>query len=284
MSTSLLRSFCFSFIFIRVICMLPISVRKHFFILFLFSGVAISVVFLHSSVFAQFSGISVTVPWAGRSVESGDVIVLSDGAFTLCSKSYDENIYGVVASDTAISLNDLSLAQGQYVIVVSTGEADVKVSAVNGPIEVGDYITSSHIEGVAQRADVSGYVLGIALEPFTPENADAVGKILVQLDIKSAYIADRSRKNLLQFLKTGALSPIMSPLTTFRYLLSALVVVASFVVGFSSFGKISGKSVEALGRNPLASQDIKSAVLFNFVFTFSIMIAGIIVSYLILVL
>jgi len=64
------------------------------------------------------------------------------------------------------------------------------------------------------------------------------------------------------------MAPVLSPLTTFRYLISAMVVIASFVVGFSSFGKISGKSVEALGRNPLASRDIKSAVVFNFIFTF----------------
>jgi len=63
-----------------------------------------------------------------------------------------------------------------------------------------------------------------------------------------------------------------------------MVVIASFVVGFSSFGKISGKSVEALGRNPLASRDIKSAVVFNFIFTFGIMIIGIVLSYLVLVL
>ncbi|HOM78057.1 MAG TPA: hypothetical protein PLT50_02535 [bacterium] len=235
-------------------------------------------------VLAQFSGISITIPWASRAVEVGDIIVLDSGVFSLSKKDYDENIYGVVSGDTAISLNDLSLSEEQSVRVVSSGENEVKVSSINGPISVGDYITSSMIEGVGQRADVSGYVLGIALEDFNAPSPDTVGTILAQLDIKSAYVANRSQKNLLQFLKTGAMSPVMSPLTTFRYLLASLVVVASFIVGFSSFGKISGKSVEALGRNPLASGDIKSAVIFNFIFTFGIMIAGIVVSYLILVL
>jgi len=254
-----------------------------FLAVFLFSPLLLPQLLLPQA-FAQFSGISVTIPLSPRSVEVGDVIVMDGGVFALCKKDYDENIYGVVSQDTAISLSDLSLEEGQYVRVVSSGEAVVKVSSINGPISVGDYLTSSRIDGVAQRADVSGYVLGIALEDYKNPDPNKTGKILAQLDIKSAYVANRSQKNLLQFLKTGAMSPVLSPLTTFRYLLSALVVVASFVVGFSSFGKISGKSIEALGRNPLAGGDIKSAVVFNFIFTFGIMIAGIVVSYLILVL
>jgi F0F1-type ATP synthase membrane subunit c/vacuolar-type H+-ATPase subunit K len=265
----------FSYPLLRVFSIFRLLI---FWMCFIFSS------FLSTSVFAQFSGISITIPWTSRQVETGDVIVLDTGIASLCQKDYDENIYGVVSGNTAISLNDVSLAEDKSVLMVSDGEAEVKVSSINGDIHVGDYITSSTVEGLAQRADISGYVLGIALEDYSSSDVNAVGKILAQIDIKSAYVANRSQKNLLQFLKSGALSPIMSPLTTFRYLLSALVVVASFVVGFSSFGKISGKSVEALGRNPLASGDIKSAVIFNFIFTFGIMIAGIVVSYLILVL
>jgi F0F1-type ATP synthase membrane subunit c/vacuolar-type H+-ATPase subunit K len=264
--------------------MLPKFYKKNLTkIFFFFLMVSVAISFSKTS-FAQFSGISITIPWSKRLVESGDVVVLEEGIFSLGKKDYDENIYGVVAEEAAISLSDTTLEDGQFVRTVSDGEIEVKVTTSNGDINVGDYLTSSFVEGVAQKADMSGYVLGVALESFASEDPNAVGTVLTQLDIKSAYIADRSQKNLLQFLKTGALSPIMSPLTTFRYLLSALVVVASFIVGFSSFGKLSGKSVEAMGRNPLASRDIKSAVVFNFVFTFGIMIAGIVVSYLILVL
>ena len=231
-----------------------------------------------------FSGISITIPWKEPEVEEGSVIVIENGKFSLSTKNYDENIYGVVVVSTAISLADRTLDETGSILVVSSGETYVRVSSINGDIKVGDFITTSSVAGIAQFADVSGYVLGIALEDYSNNDPNAVGRILVQIDIKSAYVANRSQKNLFQFLKTGALSPIMSPLTSFRYLLSGLVVVASFIVGFSSFGKISGQSVEAMGRNPLASRDIKSAVVFNFIFTFGIMIAGIVVSYLILVL
>lgn len=239
---------------------------------------------LTKKAYAQFSQVSVTIPITSETIEEGDVIVLKDGEFVPSYKDYDENIYGVVVDSAAISLTDRSLPDAESVSVISDGDTYIKVSTINGEIKPGDYLTTSSIPGVAQKADVSGYVLGIALESYSSDDPQAVGKVLTQIDIKSAYVPNRSQKNLLNFLKTGALSPVLSPLTTFRYLLSALVVVASFVVGFSSFGRISGKSVEALGRNPLASRDIKSAVVFNFIFTFGIMIAGIVISYLVLVL
>jgi hypothetical protein len=232
---------------------------------------------------AQSSRIAITIPF-DEEAETGDLIVVEKGEYTYAQKDYHENMYGVVVDDPAISLNDRNLGEDNSVRVISSGEAYIKVSSVNGNIKVGDYLTSSQIEGAAQRADVSGYVVGTALDSYTNDNTEAVGTILADVDIKSAYVPNRSQKNLLNFLKTGATAPLLSPLTTFRYLISALVVIASFIVGFSSFGKITGESVEALGRNPLAGKEIKSAVVFNFIFTFGIMIVGIILSYLILVL
>ncbi|MBD3366535.1 hypothetical protein GF360_04350 [candidate division WWE3 bacterium] len=254
---------------------------------FLFSGIT-PIEFLLSlkpkQAHAQTSRIAITIPFDSAEAETGDLIVVEDGEYTYAQKDYHENMYGVVVEEPAIALNDRTLDAENSIRVISSGEAYIKVSTINGDIKMGDFLTSSSIEGVAQKADVSGYVIGTALEDYANENTDATSVILAHIDIKSAYIPNRSQKNLLNFLKTGATAPILSPLTTFRYLISAMVVIASFIVGFSSFGKISGKSVEALGRNPLAGRDIKSAVVFNFIFTFGIMIVGIVLSYLILVL
>ena len=237
-----------------------------------------------SKVFAQSSRIAVTIPFERDTTSTGDLIVIEEGEYTFAQKSYHENMYGVVVEDPAISIIDKTLEESNSVKVVSSGEAYVKVSSVNGNIEIGDFLTSSSVKGAAEKADVNGYVLGTALEAYSSDDPEVLGTVMAHLDIKTAYVPSRSQKNLLNFLKTGAMAPVLSPLTTFRYLISAMVVIASFVVGFSSFGKISGKSVEALGRNPLASRDIKSAVVFNFIFTFGIMIIGIVLSYLVLVL
>ena len=66
--------------------------------------------------------------------------------------------------------------------------------------------------------------------------------------------------------------------------MAALVVLATFIIGFSSFGKISGTSIEALGRNPLASKLIRSAVVLNFALTAIIIAVGLTMAYLILTL
>ncbi|MBI2020457.1 MerR family DNA-binding transcriptional regulator [Candidatus Daviesbacteria bacterium] len=50
--------------------------------------------------------------------------------------------------------------------VALAGRVLIKVSAENGPIEIGDYLTSSSIPGVAMKATQAGEVLGKALESF----------------------------------------------------------------------------------------------------------------------
>ena len=168
--------------------------------------------------------------------------------------------------------------------VVSGGEAFVKVSTVNGDIVKGDFVTSSEISGVAQKADRSGQVIGVALQDYSAESPDIVDDILVQLDIRAKMIASNVRVNLIEALRSGTQAPFMTPLTSLRYILAALVTAGSFVIGFASFGKTSGSGVEALGRNPLAHKTIQRSIVFNLILTAVIMLAGLTLAYLILVL
>jgi hypothetical protein len=61
-------------------------------------------------------------------------------------------------------------------VVGLVGRVPVKVSLENGPIAVGDPITSSSTKGVAMKATKAGQIIGYALE-----KADQKGKILVHL-------------------------------------------------------------------------------------------------------
>ena len=47
-----------------------------------------------------------------------------------------------------------------------SGRVPVKVSLENGPVAIGDALTSSNVAGVAMRATGAGRVIGLALEPF----------------------------------------------------------------------------------------------------------------------
>lgn len=217
-----------------------------------------------------------------RDVQEGDIISIPENNYVLSSKAYDESVFGVVTDAPALVMDDLALDGRRY--VVSEGEAFVRVSTINGPIQSGDFITTSENPGIGQKASQSGQIIGIALQSFTSENTDEIGDVLVGLDIRMNFAEGNVRVNLVEALRSGTQAPFMTPLTSLRYILAALVTAGSFILGFASFGKTSGSGVEALGRNPLAHKEIQRSIVFNLILTALIMITGLVLAYLILVL
>ena len=232
---------------------------------------------------ADSTGVALSVPVDGGNGEPGNILSYIDGKYVLTLEPYDSFMYGVITDASVISIKDLDLGDENSKLVTSFGESIVKVTGANGSIKKGDYITGSNVPGAGQKADKSGYVLGVALEDFSGSSESDVGDLLVFIDIKSAYI-ENVKVNLIEALRGGGMAPFLSPVTSLRYILAALLVVGSFIIGFSSFGKTSGSSIEALGRNPLAKRSIRTAVIFNFFLTFTVMLVGFIISYLILAL
>lgn len=226
------------------------------------------------------NAVSVAINVFGSPVEPGHIVTVLNQNYILGFNSEEQSIFGVVTDDPVMSLQDPSLENTYF--VVSSGEVLVRVSAINGPIAEGDFVTLSKIPGVGMRATESGQVLGVALENFAPENPNDEGQIKVLVNITSAFIVQQSDQNLLTLMQNGIKVPFVTPLDSLRYILAALVALISLFIGFSSFGKISTNSIEALGRNPLASRIIKSAIFLNFVFTLGIISIGLIIAYLIL--
>jgi F0F1-type ATP synthase membrane subunit c/vacuolar-type H+-ATPase subunit K len=229
---------------------------------------------------ADTSGVSVSIDVVGSNVESGHIVILNSGFYMLSFGEYDEGIFGVVSDNPTLAILDTNLEDYRY--ITTTGQVAVKVVGINGAIEEGDYITTSRMPGIGQRADVSGPVLGIALESYESDDPNEVGEILVYVNINSVLLSEDLTTNLVGLLRSGFKVPFLTPLTSLRYLLAALVVIISFFIGFTSFGRISSNSIEALGRNPLASKIIKSAIFLNFLLTLTIVAVGLVISYLIL--
>lgn len=231
--------------------------------------------------YGQFSNAAISVPLTEDS-SGGSIVSYIDGKYSLSSVDYDESMFGVVVDEPTASFEDRNL--GDYKLVSSFGENILSVSGINGTIQEGDFITSTSVPGVGAKAIQSGQVIGIALESYDPANPEEVGQILSFIDIRTNFVDQTMSKNLLDILRNSLTSPFMTPVEALRYLLAIAVVFVSFVIGFSSFGKITGSSVEALGRNPLASSSIKKVIAFNFFLTFVIMAGGLVIAYLILVL
>ena len=227
------------------------------------------------------SGLATSQQVEDQSVADGDILCYTEGQIKKCDKEYQVDMYGVHSDNPAVVLDDTLMINGKYML--NSGKAEVRVSAVNGEIKKGDFITSSNVAGIGEKAKLSGNVLGVALEDYTSNDPNTTGKVLVQIDIRPVILATSARGNILEALKQGLLAPSLSPLASLRYVLAILIAIITFVLGFIYFGRVAKSGVEAMGRNPLAGRMIAVGVLFNLTLTVAIMAGGLILSYIILI-
>ncbi len=255
------------------------------FLLFLF-------LFLGYKTFAQTNfgenpsaGIAISLTISDTNIKDGNIISSTSKGYKLTREAYDPSTYGVVTTSPAVSLeNQNSSASSNMFPIISAGKAYVLVSTINGKINKNDYITSSTIPGVGQKAAIDGFTLGTALEPYDNSNSKAIGKILVYINphYNATFVAVKT--NLIESLKSAAGAPFLSPLTTLRYVIAGLIAMLAFILGFIYFGRVVRTGVEALGRNPMAGRFIQLSIIFNLLMTIVIMGIGLAIAYLILVL
>jgi len=175
----------------------------------------------------------------------------------------------------------LRKSSNQNVFDINTsGNAIVKASNKNGKITKGDYVTSSEIPGVAVKSSNSEFVIGIASEDFDAEK----GNLRVSVDPRFSMLGGSTGGNLLNVVRQSSQSFFLAPIDSLRYVLAAIVAIASFLFGFSIFGKITGSGIQALARNPLARSSIQLNIIVEFILNIGIIVFGIVVSYFILTL
>jgi hypothetical protein len=113
------------------------------------------------------------------SLAAGELVCLRDDK-TVEACSTGGNLIGAVSSNPGFVGNDLfdPAHPDNTVLVALMGQVRVKVSASNGPIVAGDYVTLSSTSGVAVKATTTGKTLGQAMEPL----ASGDGTILVLIN------------------------------------------------------------------------------------------------------
>ena len=228
------------------------------------------------------SGIAITVDIAGDNVTEGNIICRQDNGFKLCDSEYHTEMYGVVVENPSAAFEE-ARTDTNY-LVICNGKAVVRVSSQNGNIKKGDLITSSYISGVGVLALKNGYVLGTSLEDYSSDNPDNIGTVMVALNIHPAAGLSGAKSNLITALREGMSAPIFEPLDSLRYLLAALILLLSFVLGFAYFGRVSRTGIEAIGRNPLASRMIQLSIVMHILITIVIILVGFGMAYIILIL
>ena len=243
---------------------------------------------LTPTVFAQngvnlSAGVAVSINVSDTNVKDGDIVSSSPSGYKLAKIAYDPATAGVISDSPALDVQD-TIRTPSTREIITYGNAYVLVSTINGPIEKNDYISTSTIPGVGQKASANGFVLGVAQQSYNNPNQTATGKILVNISPHYNATFFATQTNLLENLKAAIASPFMSPITTFRYVLAGIVALLSFILGFIYFGRVIKTGVEALGRNPLAERAIIISIIFNLITTIIIMLIGFGISYLILIL
>lgn len=231
---------------------------------------------------SQLTGIAVSVPVREGDVQGGDLICSDRESYIKCVNEYDSSLYGVVSDEPAASLESEVIENAK--LVVTDGQATVRVSTINGNIAVGDLITTSLTPGVGQKATRNGHVLGSALQTYDTSDPSQVGEILVSLNIRPTTSLSDVGANLFQTIREGLSASVLSPLASLRYILVAGIVLSSFILGFVYFGRVAKTGVEAIGRNPLAGRTIEFSVILHILLTIVIVAVGLAISYLILVL
>lgn len=228
------------------------------------------------------NGTAIGITITGEKVQNGDIISATADGYKKTTSPYDSQIFGVVTTKPAVYLSDTTSPND--VPVISVGQVRVKVSSQNGNIKKGDFITSSEIPGVGQKATDNGFILGTAEQDFSNNDTRKVGLIMVTLHPHFAKLTNDITRNMFQSFNLGFEAARSTPLGLVRYVVAGTITLLSFFFGFRFFARSSNRGVEAIGRNPLAKQAILLSVFINSMVTIAIMFFGVAIAYLILVL
>ncbi|MCW5852230.1 MAG: hypothetical protein KIT87_19305 [Anaerolineae bacterium] len=126
--------------------------------------------------------------------EPGDLVVMlpqsaTPPAVRRAGQAYESGLVGVVSTNpglvfdqghTYLAGENTNLITADKTVVAMIGRVPVKVSLENGPIAVGDPLTSSSVPGMAMKATRAGQILGYAMQA-SDEMVD--GKLLAWLQV-----------------------------------------------------------------------------------------------------
>lgn len=120
------------------------------------------------------------------------------------SSEYQNNVIGIVSdnhndfSSTGYNIKD----SDNPMPVALNGRVPVKISSDSQEIKTGDYLTSSEEAGMATKALKSGFVIGKALEDWTPSS----GKKTIMIFVEQGYYQNDSINNFSSETTFGGLT------------------------------------------------------------------------------
>lgn len=241
--------------------------------------IVVVLVLLPGLVLAQVKALDIAQRYqlADSEFVFGDIVVYDREALTyrLATVHGDSAVFGVTVESPVLLLDDGSL----NVPIIRSGETTINVTALNGPIVAGDYITTSATRGKGERANASDvYLVGIALASYAGLEGEAVG---LEGDVpygKVPVLLSVGHVSKVQEVLTGKPAPVNKVFTeatllnVIQYAVAAFIAVGSVFIAFRNFGPNLRSGITSIGRNPLAKSSIQSMIVLNVVLI--ILIAG----------
>lgn len=226
-------------------------------------------------------------------IVSGALVSLKTGSANtveLATIKNTDRLLGVAGQD---SLIELSSGAGS-VQVVTTGEAAVLVSDINGTVKAGDKITTSPIAGVGMKALTSTVVIGTAQANLstteTREITDKSGKkqtvkigpVSIQVD-KVFYEAPQDQNSFVPpVLQDFANNLAGRPVSPVRVMVAGFLMVSVFITVIVLLYSSVRSSIISIGRNPLSQSAVRRSLLQVGLTVLGVMAFTVIVIYFIL--
>ncbi len=232
-------------------------------------------------------------------IPAGSLVSLQQGSSTqivTADSSNTDNLLGVTVAAQA-SLVNLNPNNGNT-LVVTSGNAAVLVSNINGDIAKGDSLTTSPIAGVAMKATAPGKIVGIATGNFSAGQASSRQNIVnkkgessdVALGQVSANVMVGNYQNQPTLSGNGVISAVQAVATsttgksisTARALLALLVLLIAVVISVLILYTAVASSIRSIGRNPLSRHSILQSLIQVIIAVVVIMLSGFSIVYLII--
>jgi len=140
------------------------------------------------------------IHYTGDRPQPGEVLTVGDDRVNASAKKasvpYDPRLIGVVTTTPG---QVLGADDGHSVQIALTGRIPVKASLENGPIEPGDYLTSSSTPGLAMKATAAGQIIGTALTAY-----DGIGDATVMTQLHPGYAVPPNAMTAVSLQGSGA--------------------------------------------------------------------------------
>lgn len=223
----------------------------------------------------------------------------SPSSVNLADITNTDFVVGVVEDDES-GLLSITREQGNISVALS-GEVEVFVSDVNGPIAQGEFVGTSWIRGVGMKSleNTDQKLIGIALEAFdenspgsievndieTPSGTQSanVGKIALRLfdrQVGSEFSSEDSETTALErFAARVAGKEVLFA----RVVAATVLFMVSAVVGGVFLANAIRGSFISLGRNPLASSSIYANLIQVSGVSIGVIFIGTVLAYFVLV-